>query len=374
MKLKTDRVRPLANKKITSARGQKGDNIRAIPHRRYNPLSGKWLLVSPQRMLRPWRGQSENPEEPRLPAYDATCYLCPGNARQNGEKNPDYQGVHSFVNDFSAMVPPSSSMDVWDTGIGFFLAPPEAGICEVLCYVPAHDRSMATMGIEELKQVIHAWRDRSDDLGRLPYISHVQIFENRGNEAGNSNLHPHGQIWAQGHVPAEVETEMRLQKEYFEKHGTSLLQDYLHEELRQKTRVLYRNDSFAVLVPFWAAWPYETMIGPLMSLQDFGALSEEYIGHLAEALSAITRAYASFFGRSRYGAPYTMGVHQRPFDNKEYPGMQLHIHFHPPLLTTHRQKFMVGYERFGETQRDITAEYAANELRQHFDKIKTVGG
>lgn len=341
------------------------------PYEVHNPLTGDWLLVSPQRTLRPWQGQREETTEKVMPQYDPTCYLCPGNKRSNGAHNPTYDKTFYFVNDFSALVQ-YYDMHAQDNDLPLFESRPETGRCEVICYSPRHDLTMAHMTEQEITQVIQLWQNRYSELGSDPAINHVQIFENRGPEMGASNPHPHGQIWAQSHVPTVPTKELFTQQAYYEGHGTAMLLDYAHREIEKAERVVYRNQHFVIVVPFWAIWPYETLLLPLQELPSLAQLSTTGTVSLSSALGALTRAYAELFNRSRYGSPYTMGIHQLPTDGRAGIGTQLHIHFEPPFLTSEKQKFLVGYERFGQPQRDLTTEGAANALRNSIAKQDSI--
>ncbi|MBN1285517.1 MAG: UDP-glucose--hexose-1-phosphate uridylyltransferase [Anaerolineae bacterium] len=334
-------------------------NLSDHPHRRYNPLTGEWLLVSPHRTKRPWQGKVDDAPPEDLPVYDPGCYLCPGNRRASGDVNPQYETTFAFTNDFPALL--------LDTPDGSYTPHPlvraeaEHGTARVLCFSPRHDLTLARMTIDEIMPVIALWQDETRSLGARGDIGYVQIFENRGAMMGASNPHPHGQIWATRRLPREVEKEDASQRAYWKTHGVDLLGDYLKYECETGERVVYANDHFAVLVPFWALWPFETLVvsrahvGSLLDLSDAAARS------LAEALHHITVCYDNLF---RTSFPYSMGFHQTPTDGGEYPHWRLHIHFYPPLLRSATvQKFMVGYEMLGTPQRDITAEQAAARLR-----------
>ena len=333
------------------------------PYEVFNPLTGEWSpLVSPHRMGRPWQGLLEEGEKD-VPPYDNKCYLCPGNMRESKKINPLYTGTWYFTNDFSALIPPNSKSAPRDADPHvLFQRRDDSGECEVLLYSPRHDRTMNSMDVGEIEDVVHLWRGRTYELGKKPYINHVQIFENRG--PGASNPHGHAQLWSQENIPVLPAKELKQQQEYFEKNGRPLLIDYVIEELRRKERVVSENADFVTVIPYWAVWPYETMILPKNPRSGLDTLTEDESTTLAESLYVITRAYAEFFQRPKYGAPYTMGVHQRPTDGKEHPEAQFHIHFEPPLLTPDRVKYMVGYERFAQAQRDVTAEKAAALLRE----------
>lgn len=342
------------------------------PHRRFNPLTREWLLVSPHRALRPWQGKVERVPTDQRPAYDPTCYLCPGNVRAKPEgareapRNPHFTSTFVFDNDFPALLPgqdtseqariPSSSPN------SLFVARPERGICRVVVFSPRHDLTLSQMSVAEIQAVVDTWAEEYTALGRLPFINHVQIFENKGELMGCSNPHPHGQIWAQESIPQEPMRELESLSDYrCANGGRCLLCDYLDEELRRQERLVCQNDQFAVLVPFWAVWPFETLV---ISRRHAGSLSELHGDDregMADILRRLTTCYDRLFAVS---FPYSMGVHQAPTDGREHPECHLHLHFYPPLLRSATvRKFMVGYEMLGEPQRDITAEASAARLR-----------
>jgi UDPglucose--hexose-1-phosphate uridylyltransferase len=329
------------------------------PHRRYNPLADEWVVVSPHRTKRPWQGQVEAPPKAERPAYDPACYLCPGNERAGGQRNPAYQSTFVFDNDFASLLP-DTPPGRYDAG-PLMRAESLRGICRVLCFSPRHDLTLAMMDRPAIRQVVDAWVAQTTELGALPYVSYVQIFENRGEMMGASNPHPHGQIWGTEVVPLHPARESAAQTHYFEAHGRSLLADYLAQELAEGTRVVCANQHFVALVPFWAVWPFETLI---VSRRHVGALPDldppERDG-LADVLKRMTTRYDNLF---QVSFPYSMGFHQRPSDGKDHAGWHLHAHFYPPLLRSATiRKFMVGFELLGEPQRDITAERAAETLR-----------
>ncbi len=328
-------------------------------HRRYNPLTGDWVLVSPHRTKRPWQGKVEkNPVENR-PQHDPNCYLCPGNERAGGINNPDYKDVFVFQNDFSALVPdvPDGKYERKE----LFLAESERGFCKVICFSPRHDLTIPEMDVAEIKKVVDVWCQEYKSMGSLDYINYVQIFENKGDIMGCSNPHPHGQIWAQYSVPVEPDKESIKLKEYFAKHHNTLLSDYLEEELKDKERILVENDHFVALVPFWATWPFETMIISKRPVSNMLQLSDDEKLSMADAYKQLTVMYDNLFEVS---FPYSAGIHQCPTDGKEYPEWHLHMHFYPPLLRSASvKKFMVGYEMMANPQRDITPEQAAARLK-----------
>lgn len=330
------------------------------PHRRYNPLQDEWVLVSPHRAKRPWQGQQEKPQPDERPAYDPTCYLCPGNTRTSGDVNPKYEHQFVFQNDFSALLPEGET-GTYEGG-GLLKAVAETGRCRVLCFSPRHDLTLPEMPLGEIRRVVDLWAEQYRELGADPAINYVQIFENKGFVMGCSNPHPHGQIWSELTVPDLPAREGRAQKAYFEKNGRTLLSAYLELELKgDKARVVVENDTWVVLVPFWAVWPFETLVLPRRAVQDLTQLSDAERDGLADILSQLTIRYDNLF---QISFPYSAGFHQRPTDGQDYPEWNLHMHFLPPLLRSATvKKFMVGYELLANAQRDITAEQAAERLR-----------
>jgi len=329
-------------------------------HRRYNALTGDWVLVSPHRTKRPWQGKVEKSAQDKRPEYDHKCYLCPGNERIGGHKNPEYKDVFVFQNDFSALVPdiPEGKFEKK----GLFRAESERGFCKVICFSPRHDLTIPEMKVENIKKVVDLWSDEYEKIGALDYIKHVQIFENKGDIMGCSNPHPHGQIWGQYSVPVEPAKEAEKQKAYYNENGRTLLSDYVEEELKDGERVLVENEHFVALVPFWATWPFETMIVSKRAVQNIAQLSDEERLAMADVYKKLTVMYDNLFEVS---FPYSAGIHQAPTDGEDHPEWHLHMHFYPPLLRSATvKKFMVGYEMMANAQRDITAEQAAQRLRE----------
>ncbi|MBO7055222.1 MAG: UDP-glucose--hexose-1-phosphate uridylyltransferase [Bacteroidales bacterium] len=328
-------------------------------HRRYNPLIGEWMLVSPHRGKRPWLGQQETPARQQLPEYDTNCYLCPGNERAGGVKNPQYRGPFVFTNDFSAITPNISDGNVDD---GLFQAKSEKGICRVICFSPYHNKTIPQLSTDEVFQVVKLWQKEYVDLGAKEFINHIQIFENKGAAMGCSNPHPHCQIWAQQSVPEIVTKEDYNQKTYYETKGTQLLQDYVDRELEKKERIVFESKYFVALVPFWATWPFEIMILPKHSKPSIASLNDDELYDFSEMYRIVTCKYDNLFQTS---FPYSAGVHQAPTDGKNHDYWTFHMHFYPPLFRSATvKKFMVGYEMLAEPQRDITAEQSAERLRQ----------
>ncbi|MBR8534548.1 UDP-glucose--hexose-1-phosphate uridylyltransferase [Carboxylicivirga sediminis] len=328
-------------------------------HRRYNPLTGDWVLVSPHRTKRPWQGKVEKPAIEKRPKYDEKCYLCPGNERAGGHNNPEYKDVFVFQNDFSALVPDIPEGNYSNGEL--FKAESERGFCKVICFSPRHDLTIPEMEVTDIRKVVDLWCNEYQEIGALNYIIHVQIFENKGDIMGCSNPHPHGQIWGQYSVPVEPAKEAVMQKAYFDKHGKTLLEDYVAEELKSGERILVENEHFVALVPFWATWPFEAMIVSKRAVASISQLSDEERTALADAYKKLTVMYDNLFEVS---FPYSAGIHQAPTDGQEHPEWHLHMHFYPPLLRSATvKKFMVGYEMMANAQRDITAEQAAQRLR-----------
>lgn len=327
------------------------------PHRRLNPLTGDWLLVSPHRTKRPWQGQQEANHWPSSPAHDPACYLCAGNVRAGGEVNPAYKTTFVFTNDFAALMPSVPAAPVSDDPL--FAIQEEAGTSRVICFSADHSKTLPLLNDEEMAAVITTWMEQAQELGQQ-YPS-VQIFENKGAVMGCSNPHPHGQIWAQTSIPTLVAKEDERQKAYFDKHGRSLLMDYAAREMAAKERVVVENTHWLVVVPFWAAWPYETLLLPKSARARITDLTTAEQQSLSNILRDLTARYDNLFECS---FPYSMGWHGAPFDIEHTEYWQLHAHFYPPLLRSASvRKFMVGYEMLGEPQRDISPEHAAQSLR-----------
>jgi UDPglucose--hexose-1-phosphate uridylyltransferase len=331
------------------------------PHRRFNPLTGQWVLVSPHRTQRPWLGQVEKIAGEAQPRYDPACYMCPGNTRAPGARNPDYKTTLVFDNDYPAMLPdtPAGNLNVKD----LLVVQSEAGICRVVCFSPRHDLTIARMSLEELRPVMDLWAEQSQELGSREFINYVQVFENRGTMMGASNPHPHCQIWASASLPDEPAKEQSAQQEYQTRRHSCLLCDYLTLEREQGgERIIFENQHFTVLVPFWAIWPFETLVVGRGHTTSLTELTGDQKDALADALKRLTTRYDHLFQAS---FPYSMGFHQSPTDGQSHTEWHLHAHFYPPLLRSATvRKFMVGYEMLGTPQRDITAESAAACLRE----------
>lgn len=337
-------------------------NLQEYSHKRFNILTGEWVLVSPHRSKRPWQGQNESISNKRRLEYDENCYLCPGNTRINGEKNPEYKDVYVFTNDFAALQTDSPHFDVNE---GLLQAKSEQGICKVICFSPDHSKSLADMDVDAINNVVKVWQKEYTSLGSNPTINYVQIFENKGAVMGCSNPHPHGQIWSQSSLPNEVEKKDKQQEKYYTKNQTSLLNDYLAQELKLDERIIYQNESFVVLTPFWAIWPFETMILPKKHHTNIAQISKQESLDFSDAIAKITKAYDKLFQTS---FPYSSGIHQAPTNNKQNNHWHWHMSFYPPLLRSATvKKFMVGYEMFGSPQRDITAEQAVDRLKENLD-------
>lgn len=333
------------------------------PHRRLNPLTGEWVLVSPRRTKRPWQGQAERPPVESRPQYDPDCYLCPGNERTGGESNPDYTGRFVFQNDFSALLPEVPGGRTNDQGL--LVSESESGICRVICFSPRHDLSLAEMSSGDVREVVNLWTGQYEELGALEMINHVQIFENKGAAMGCSNPHPHGQIWAQQSIPDEPAKELNSMRRYFDEHGTALLSDYLAIELAREERVVCANDHFVAVVPYWAVWPFEVLLLARRRVSSLLDLDGAEKNALADLVRRIAIRYDNLFACS---FPYSAGLHNAPTDGKEHPEWDFHMHFYPPLLRSATvKKFMVGYEMLAEAQRDITPESSAARLKELSD-------
>jgi UDPglucose--hexose-1-phosphate uridylyltransferase len=329
------------------------------PHRRKNILTGEWILVSPHRTQRPWQGEVTAASTQPRPEYDSVCYLCPGNKRANGETNPPYTGTFVFTNDFPALLPDAPSQTFNDHDL--LVSKTETGTCRVVNYSPKHNLTLAEMSAPDIEQVVAIWRDEFTTLGSLPFINNVQIFENKGTLMGNSNPHPHCQIWAQESIPMEIQKETKQFKAYLSKRKRGLLTDYLKLELHLQERIVFENPSFVVLVPYWAVWPYETIIIPKRRIPTILQLKPEEQKDFAGALKSITVKYDNLF---KISFPYSAGVHQAPTDGRMHNEWHFHMHFYPPLLRSAQvRKFLVGYEMLAEPQRDITPEISASILK-----------
>jgi UDPglucose--hexose-1-phosphate uridylyltransferase len=341
-----------------SANGRAAAEPPSGPHRRHNALTDEWLLVSAERTARPWRGQDEAAPVLDVPTHDPGCFLCPGNTRANGERNPAYESTFIFTNDFAALRPDAPATSFED---GLLRATSERGTCEVICFSPRHDLSLSQMEGAQIRLIVDGWAAESEALGRR--FEWVQVFENRGSAMGASSPHPHGQIWAGDALPREAVKEDATQRRHFEATGRRLLLDYAAQEAGGP-RDLGGDDEWLVVVPFWAAWPFETLIVPRRPVGRLPELDDRARNSLADNLRRLLRGYDRLFGLP---FPYSMGWHQAPFDGVDRPGWQLHAHFYPPLLRATARKFMVGYELLSEPQRDVTAEAAAALLRSAID-------
>ncbi|MBR5605184.1 MAG: UDP-glucose--hexose-1-phosphate uridylyltransferase [Verrucomicrobia bacterium] len=329
------------------------------PHRRFNPLTNEWILVSPHRTQRPWLGQQESAVASR-PQYDPKCYLCPGNERAGGIKNPTYQDTFVFKNDFAALLSEGADDISSINNNSLFQVEPVHGECRVICFSPRHDLTLPELPLEDIIKVVNIWIDQTKELSKK-YIW-VQIFENKGAVMGCSNPHPHGQIWASSFLPVNIAKEDENQRNYFKKNGTSLLLDYANAELTDGKRIVCRNNDWLIVVPFWATWPYEYLLLPLFPAKRIIDLTEEQKASLTAIMKEGLTKYDNLFETS---FPYSMGWHGAPFNEQNNEHWQLHAHYYPPLLRSATiKKFMVGYEMMAEPQRDLTAEQAAKRLRE----------
>jgi UDPglucose--hexose-1-phosphate uridylyltransferase len=333
-------------------------NFSEHPHRRRNPLTGQWVLVSPHRNRRPWLGQREAAAEDRAPAHDPGCYLCAGNRRANGALNPAYRGTHVFRNDFAALqgeLPAATG----GAGDALFAVERARGECRVVCFSPDHARTLPELNDAERLAVVETWCSETAELGA--HYPWVQVFENKGAAMGCSNPHPHGQIWACDFLPNEAAAEDRMQRDWHAARGRPLLLDLAEREAALGERVVIASAHWLALVPFWAAWPFETLLLPRLALQRLPQLDRDARRDLAAVLGELTARYDNLF---RCSFPYSMGWHGAPFDGRDAAPWQLHAHFYPPLLRSATvRKFMVGFEMLAEPQRDLTPEQAAAQLR-----------
>lgn len=330
---------------------------REHPHRRYNPLTGEYVLVSPHRTKRPWQGKVERQPTEQRPEYDPACYLCPGNTRANGEVNPPYTSTYVFTNDFAALLPDTPPSPEAEHPL--MQAQAVRGTSRVLCFSPRHDLTLAEMTVPDIRAVTDMWVEQTADLGQT--YKWVQLFENRGEMMGASNPHPHGQVWASDFLPNDAVKEDRQQRDYYDRYPNPLLYDYVQLELEQGERLVVYNDHWVAVVPYWAVWPYETLLLPREHIPRLSDLDTDARDGLADCLKRLLVKYDNLFEIS---FPYSMGWHSAPFKTGHHFHWQLHAHFYPPLLRSATvRKFMVGYEMLAESQRDITPEQAAARLR-----------
>jgi UDPglucose--hexose-1-phosphate uridylyltransferase len=341
----------------------RGRNLKLTedPHRRRNALTDEWVLVSPHRAARPWQGEVAELPTASEPAYDPTCYLCPGNTRSGGVRNPPYATTFVFENDFAALKPETAHARIDVEGMGLLVAEAEPGICRVICFSPRHNLTLSTMTLDEIELVVHTWVGQFRELAGLKDIHHVQIFENRGAMMGASNPHPHCQIWATASIPEAPSKELAAQRDYWKAHSRCLLCDYIALEQRQQVRIVCQNDGVVALVPFWAVWPFEMLVCSRRHIGSMHDFAIEEVRSLSDILQRVTSTYDKVFG---VPFPYSMGFHQSPTDGSNHPECHFHAHFYPPLLRSAAiRKFMVGFEMLGTPQRDITPESAAERLR-----------
>jgi len=334
-------------------------DLHKTSHRRWNPLLREWVLVSPHRTQRPWQGQIEKMSPAQRPKYDPNCYLCPGNSRAGGHKNPEYTGTFVFDNDYASLLPDTPQGEFRESSL--MIAESERGICRVLCFSPRHDLTIANMELDDVVDVVRVWSEQYQELGAIDWARYVQIFENRGEMMGASNPHPHCQVWANETIPNYPATEQSAMLEFTKDNAKCMLCEYLHLERTHGVRIVCANSFFTVVVPFWAVWPFEVLVLANEHIAAMDQLSPDAERALADILTRVTSRYDNIFGVS---FPYSMGFHQRPTDGEEHAEWHFHAHFYPPLLRSATvRKFMVGYEMLATPQRDITPESAAERLR-----------
>lgn len=339
-----------------------GPEFLESPHRRWNALRRDWVVVSPHRTQRPWQGQTEDKAAIPTLQYDPACYLCPGNTRAGGHITPQYTGTFVFENDFAALKPDVAHATMDPGSNGLLRAETERGTCRVLCFDPRHDLTLATMDVTAIRRVVDEWVAQTEELGARDDVRYVEIFENRGAMMGASNPHPHGQIWATEHIPNEPTLELAAQRDYFAQHNSQLLADYLALELDEQQRIVASNETWVALVPFWAVWPFETMLIPRRGAPSLPSLTSAERDGLADILKTLTGGYNRIFDTP---FPYSMGFHAAPTNSDAHPEWVVHAHFYPPLLRSATvRKFMVGFELLGSPQRDITPESAAETIRR----------
>lgn len=335
-------------------------NANEHQHLRYNPLKDEWILVSPHRALRPWSGQTEIPPQEDTPKFDPTNPLCPGVTRASGKVTPNYKSTYVFENDFPSLLKEGPEPPESDDPL--FQIKTAKGTCRVICYHPHTDVYFTNLALQDVVAIIEELAKQTRELGRD--FTWVQIFENRGEMMGCSNPHPHCQIWASTFLPNEPRIRDENLRKYYGKYRKPMLEDYLDKELSKRERIVYENSEWLVVVPYWAVWPFETMVLPKRQFQRFYDADEKQKEALAKTLQVVVAKYDNLF---KCKFPYSMGWYGAPtgsYLEECQPHWTFHGVYYPPLLRSATvKKFMVGYELLAQAQRDLTPEKAAGLLR-----------
>ena len=326
---------------------------------RWHPLREEWVIISAHRQNRPWNGQLDKQEQVKIPEYVADCYLCPGNPRVSGKRNPDYTTTYVFDNDAPCVG--LNAPQMLEPAPGIYRNAPATGIARVICYHPAHNMSLAEMAPGETAGLLDVWAEQYTELGARPEIAHVLIFENKGAVVGVSNHHPHCQIYATGFVSRIIEIEAQATQKYLEQTGKVLFEEIIRTEREDGRRILFENETAIAFLPYFARYAYEVFVAPKKCRQSIAALTCQERAGFAEALSHVLVKFDNLW---QMPFPYIMALHQAPTDDGDYRGFHFHIEFHPPLRKPNLQKFLAGAEQGGGNFLSDTApEEKAAELR-----------